>query len=61
MSKGEVGQKVGQKECSPAEFADAKSVPLPWSIKLMAISFALYLLMRGFQGFRWVIRWVTGG
>lgn len=57
MSEGE----SGHEEYSHAEPSDATPVPLPWSIKLMGVAFALYLLMRGVQGVRWLIRWATGG
>lgn len=51
----------GQEEVSHVEPADATPVPLPWSIKLMGVAFALYLVMRGVQGIRWLIRWALGG
>lgn len=46
---------------SGAESSEAAPAPLPWSIKLMGIAFALYLLMRGFQGVKWLVRWASGG
>lgn len=35
--------------------------PLPWSIKLLGLAFAGYLLIRVIQLGGWVVRWFSGG
>lgn len=57
MSQGE----VDHNDLSHSGSVEDARAPLPWSIKLMGIAFALYLLMRVFQGFRWLFRWIAGG
>lgn len=42
------------------EIEEEDKPPLPWSIKVLGLAFAAYLLLRIVQMVGWLIRWMTG-